>query len=231
MPEVQRRRVFDECTVDAVERYSFVWSRPMGRPRRCMGPLYVETTHVAPFSQTASGMAPTGGRLERVRTVLTTSATWLPPYVTPTVTTVTTIVGPDGEDMTIESGIKRRPPQHVCDVLSSSYADIRRYTYLSASYDVRFRHERLAVTGLSHASAAGVPGMAPNQPYPRRRPSFASGKQCCSTFMKEISCDTRIVLPCTGFAMFQVLRNQFVTPCCRRLCADAPLSTSIRCPS
>ena len=61
--------------------------------------------------------------------------------------------------------------------------------------------------------------MAPNQPYPRRRPSFASGKQCCSTFMKEISCDTRIVLPCTGFAMFQVLRNQFVTPCCRRLCA------------
>ena len=145
MPEVQRLRVFDECTVDAVERYSFdlsetrvshrvldpkhanknalraifgqlvehkehvadivkqfvslyktggwilcavrpVWSRPMGRPRRCMGPLYVETTHVAPFSQTASGMAPTGGRLERVRTVLTTSPTWLPPSVTPSVT-------------------------------------------------------------------------------------------------------------------------------------------------
>ena len=127
---------------------------------------------------------------------------------------VTTIAGPDGEDMTIESGIKRRPPNNVHNVLSSMYSNLCRYTHLYSAACVRFRHERLAVTRLSHASAAGVPGMAPNQPYPRRRASCASGKQCCSTFMKRISCDTRIVLPCTGFAMFQVdvtLRNPFVT--------------------
>ena len=147
---------------------------------------------------------------------------------------VTTIVGPDGEDMDIESGIKRRPPHNVCGVLSSIYANLRRYTYHSAAAGVRFRHERLAVTGVSHASAAGVPRMAPIQLYPRRRSSFASGRQCCSTSMKENRCDARIVLPCTGFAMFQV-HCHASKPVCHAfltaVCAGPPLLTSFRCSS
>ncbi len=117
---------------------------------------------------------------------------------------VTTIVGPDGEDMTIESGIKRRPAYNVCDVLSLIYTNLRRYTDLSAALHVRFRDDLLAVTRRSDAFAAGVPRMAPNPLYPRSRASFASGRRCCSLFLRVTCCGTRTVLPCTGSAMFQV---------------------------
>ncbi len=123
----------------------------------------------------------------------------------------TTIVGPDGEDMTIESGIKRRPAYNVCDVLSLIYTNLRRYTDLSAALHVRFRDDLLAVTRRSHAFAAGVPRMAPNPLYPRSRASFASGRRCCSLFMRVTCCGTRTVLPCTGSAMFQVEMSRFET--------------------